>query len=220
MITKKLGFMVTVDGIDGCGKTTTIKQIQQELETLNIPVLVVSSLQQTAIGRSIRTLLMEQSDKMDFYTQVLLMLAARRDIYNKIIAPAIIAGKVVLIDRWVESTIAYQAFGPNDEQSAVALAREIISLTARSIGLIQPRKRLVITIDQETRKERCKARGNMDSFDSKDDAFFRNAIRGYDWCISNLGDCNVIQHTALEQHQASDALHQFTATIIAEYLTS
>lgn len=217
MTLNKLGFMITIDGIDGCGKTTTIQQIKKELESLNIPVLVVSSLQQSAVGRQIRALLMEQCDQMDFYTQVLLMLAARRDIYTKIISPAIMAGKVVLIDRWVESTIAYQAFGPNNVIDAIPLANEIITLTTRSIGQIQPRKRLIITIDSTTRKARCITRGNMDSFDAKEDMFFERAICGYEWCISNLGDYTVIPHTALGQNITTETLHRFIASIVTEY---
>lgn len=209
--------MVTVDGVDGCGKTTVVEQIKKELESANIPVLTVSSLQQTAVGRAVRTLLIEQSDHMDFYTQVLLMIAARRDLYSKVIAPAIIAGKVVLVDRWVETTIAYQAFGPNESTSAAALAREIISLTARSIGQIQPRRRLIIDIDTETRMERCIARGNADSFDSKDVEFFEKVINGYKWCINNLGKCNVINHTELELQNVSTVLQVFIDDIKTEY---
>lgn len=103
--------LLTFEGIDGCGKSTQVKLLQDKLEAGAVPSLVVREPGGTAVGEDIRQVLLHNNYSLSLQTELLLYMAARSELSEQIITPALRAGKIVLCDRFTDSTMAYQGYG-------------------------------------------------------------------------------------------------------------
>jgi dTMP kinase len=103
------GLLITFEGIDGSGKSTQARRLKERLETMGYPVSLYREPGGTAIGEKIRTILLDNGHSDMFpLTELYLYLAARAQITAQCIVPALNDGSIVLMDRYIDSTIAYQ----------------------------------------------------------------------------------------------------------------
>ncbi len=109
----KRGAFITLEGPEGCGKTTQIQRLAEQLRTAGVPVLLTREPGGTRTGEAIRQLLQHDcSDAdMDPRTETLLFCASRAQIVTQVIRPALEQGTCVLCDRFTDSTLAYQGYG-------------------------------------------------------------------------------------------------------------
>ena len=114
---KKKGFFIVFEGVEGCGKSYQSKKLFNKLKKVNIPSILTREPGGTDSAELIRNLILKdyfnksKNEKFDKYTDTLLYLAARNEhVLNKII-PALKKKKVIICDRFIDSTIAYQVFG-------------------------------------------------------------------------------------------------------------
>lgn len=108
----KKGLFITFEGLEGCGKTTQAKMIYDFLVNQKIPSIYTKEPGGTKIGDKIRKILLDQkNDSMDYKTEMLLFLASRAENVRLIILPALEEGKIVISDRFYDSTTAYQGYG-------------------------------------------------------------------------------------------------------------
>ena len=108
----KKGLFITFEGLEGCGKTTQAKMLFDFLIKQKIPSIYTKEPGGTKIGDKIRKILLDQkNDGMDYKTEMLLFLASRAENVRLIILPALEKGKVVISDRFYDSTTAYQGYG-------------------------------------------------------------------------------------------------------------
>ena len=108
----KKGLFITFEGLEGCGKTTQAKMLFDFLINKSIPSIYTKEPGGTKIGDKIRKILLDQkNDGMDYKTEMLLFLASRAENVRLIILPALEEGKVVISDRFYDSTTAYQGYG-------------------------------------------------------------------------------------------------------------
>jgi dTMP kinase len=118
------GSFIAFDGGEGCGKSTQIARLRDRLTQLGLDVLAVRDPGATRIGEMIRSILLNPDHtEMGMRCEMLLYMAARAQMMHEVIRPALDAGKVVLTDRFVSSTLAYQLGGDGlnaDEIRAVA----------------------------------------------------------------------------------------------------
>jgi len=106
------GFFITFEGLEGCGKSTQVKMLFYALRERGIPVIVTKEPGGTKIGDKIRKILLDQKyDGMDYKTEMLLFLASRSENVRLNIIPALKEGKIVISDRFHDSTTAYQGYG-------------------------------------------------------------------------------------------------------------
>lgn len=109
---KRQGFFVTFEGPEGGGKSTQIRHLQSALASEGFEVLLTREPGGTPISQSIRSILLDPSNtSMSSRTETLLFNAARAQLVEDIIRPALAQEKVVLCDRYADSTIAYQGYG-------------------------------------------------------------------------------------------------------------
>jgi dTMP kinase len=107
-----MSFLITLEGPDGGGKTTQIRLLQAHLEERGYRVLATREPGGTAIGEQIRAMLHDPANAaMLPPAEVLLYQASRAQLVGEVIRPALAAGMLVLCDRYVESTLAYQGYG-------------------------------------------------------------------------------------------------------------
>ncbi|GAI98030.1 unnamed protein product, partial [marine sediment metagenome] len=108
----KRGLFITFEGLEGCGKTTQAKMLFDFLTEQRISSIYTKEPGGTKIGDKIRKILLDQkNDGMDYKTEMLLFLSSRAENVRLIILPALEKGKVVISDRFYDSTTAYQGYG-------------------------------------------------------------------------------------------------------------
>ena len=106
------GKLITFEGLDGCGKSTQINLLAQNLRTQGYDVLLTREPGGSLLGQKIRQLLLDPNhDELADHTEAFLYAADRAQHIAEVIKPALAAGKIVLCDRYVDSTIAYQGYG-------------------------------------------------------------------------------------------------------------
>jgi len=108
----KKGLFITFEGLEGCGKTTQAKMLYNLFNKQGIPSIFTKEPGGTKIGQKIRKILLDQkNDGMDYKAEMLLFLASRAENVRLIILPALEEGKIVISDRFYDSTTAYQGYG-------------------------------------------------------------------------------------------------------------
>ena len=149
---KDKGYFISFEGIDGSGKSTQIKKLARFLETLDFNVIITREPGGSVGGEEIRNLLLKgQVDRWSAETEILLFTAARRDHLERIILPAIDDGKIVLCDRFTDSTRMYQGMrGPN--------LRNLVDMLNEKVINRDPDLTIIIDIDPEISLKRAKSR--------------------------------------------------------------
>jgi len=108
----KKGLFITFEGLEGCGKTTQAKMLYNYLNKKGIPSVFTKEPGGTKIGQKIRKILLDQKNEgMAYKTEMLLFLASRAENVRLVILPALEEGKIVISDRFCDSTTAYQGYG-------------------------------------------------------------------------------------------------------------
>lgn len=127
-----MGYFITFEGIEGCGKTTQIKRAAQSLREAGHRVVVTREPGGCPIADDIRAILLDAGNSaMVPTTELLLYAAARAQHVAEVIAPALAEGAVVLCDRFTDSTLVYQGFGRNLDRDLIA---RLNTLAAGQIG--------------------------------------------------------------------------------------
>ena len=149
---RKKGYFISFEGIDGSGKSTQIKKLARFLESLDFDVIITREPGGSVGGEEIRNLLLQgQVDRWSAETEILLFTAARRDHLERIILPAIDDGKIVLCDRFTDSTRMYQGMrGPN--------LRNLVDMLNEKVINRDPDLTIIIDIDPEISLKRAKSR--------------------------------------------------------------
>jgi dTMP kinase len=150
------GFFITFEGIDGSGKSTQIENLAIFLKNLGFDVITTREPGGSIGGEEIRNLLLQGDvDRWSAETEILLFTAARRDHLEKIILPALNEGKIVICDRFTDSTRMYQGMRGSKLRSLVdRLNEEVIHL--------DPNLTIIIDIDPEISLKRAKSRKTVE----------------------------------------------------------
>ncbi|MBI5181766.1 MAG: dTMP kinase [Nitrospirae bacterium] len=172
---KKKGLFITFEGIEGCGKTTQMNLLSDYLKKEGVSVLKTREPGGTKIGEKIRDILLNPDNKkMAKETEILLYGASRMHHVKELIEPAIKAGKIVLCDRYADSTLAYQGFGRN---MGVSFIKKVCPL---SLGTIQPDLTILLDLDVKAGLDRIRNRkGGRDRIEKEKIAFHNRVRKGY-----------------------------------------
>ena len=104
---------ITFEGAEGCGKSTQAAMLKEHLEKMGKNVILTQEPGGTALGKGLRKILLDPQVSIDETTEIYLFAADRSDHVSKIIKPALSEGNIVISDRYVDSTLAYQIGGRN-----------------------------------------------------------------------------------------------------------
>ncbi len=177
------GWFITFEGLDGSGKTTQIKRLAAWLERRGLPVLLTRQPGGTAAGDRMRALLLDAgAAPLAPMAEMALMFADRAQAIAEVIRPALEAGKIVLCDRFTDSTEAYQGAGRGLESAIVLELHRLIC------GNLQPDLTLLLLPGFEASLARARHRNtrvqeqtgtNEGRFEAEQDAFYRRVWEKY-----------------------------------------
>jgi dTMP kinase len=172
--------LITFEGIEGSGKSTQAKRLREWLEGKGRSVLLTREPGGTPVGDQVRQVLLRPGNEMDAWTELFLLQASRRELCRTVIRPALEKGMIVLVDRFGDSSVAYQGYGRGLDIEAV---RGIIE---KATGGLLPDATLLFDIDPETGLERSsglekseREGSALDRVESESIDFFRKVRRGY-----------------------------------------
>ena len=160
---------ITLEGIEGSGKTSSIKSITDLLDKRNISYIVTREPGGSSIGKELRAILLHPDTEISPEVELMLMLSDRKDHVEKIILPNLEKGNWVVSDRFMDSSIAYQGGGRQ-------LGKKLIISVAEYLNLPQPDLTLLFDLPVEISLSRVKARGDLDRFE-KEEIEFHKRIR-------------------------------------------
>ena len=160
---------ITLEGIEGSGKTSSIKSITDLLDRKRISYVVTREPGGSSIGSELRSILLDPKTEISSEVELLLMLADRKDHVEKVILPNLKTGNWVISDRFMDSSIAYQGGGRK-------LDKKMIDSFSKNLSLPNPDLTLLFDVPVEISLSRVKARGELDRFE-QEKLDFHNRIR-------------------------------------------
>ena len=180
--TSKRGLFISLEGIDGAGKSTHIVPLAQAFAERGRKVRCSREPGGTPLAESLRQLVLHEP--MDALTEALLMFAARRDHVRQVIAPALARGEVVLCDRLTDATFAYQGGGRGFDWETLQILEKIVltwqnGSQAHAYGLLQPDLTLWFDVPAATAAVRLSGVRAPDKFEAQSAEFFEQVNGGY-----------------------------------------
>tara|TARA_B100000780_G_scaffold276792_1_gene246093 strand:- start:826 stop:1455 length:630 start_codon:yes stop_codon:yes gene_type:complete len=168
------GKFLTIEGVEGVGKSTNLESIKQILESEGINFVATREPGGTLIAEKIRALLLEHhQEKLCELSELLLVFAARAQHLEVVIKPALEAGTWVLCDRFTDATYAYQGGGRGLNFNTIS---ELENLTQ---GTLRPDFTLILDLDPEIGLSRAKNRGELDRIELEKTDFFKKVRASY-----------------------------------------
>lgn len=166
------GTFITIEGPDGSGKSTQIEYIRQYLEHVGLDAIFTREPGGTPVSEKIRAIILDKNNsEIAPITEALLYAASRAQHVSQLIAPALDRGKVVVCDRFLDSSIVYQAY-------ARGLGKCVNAINQYAIGECQPDITFLLRLPAEEAMSRIT--GHKDRLESEDIEFHRQVAEGYD----------------------------------------
>lgn len=168
------GYFITIEGPDGAGKTTQMRLLVEYLNSINKKVITTREPGGTSISEDIRNIILNKKNtQMDCITEALLYAASRAQHVKEVIIPALQAGKVVICDRFVDSSIVYQGIGRNIGIEKIQMINDVAT-----DGLI-PDITLLFKIDPQIALNRKTKRNRGDRLELENIEFHQRVYQGY-----------------------------------------
>ncbi len=165
------GLFITFEGADGCGKTTQIKMLKDYLENSGYDVVLTREPGAKGLGEKVREILLNYDGEVSDRCESFLFLADRAQNIDTIVNPAVKAGKIVLCDRHIDSTAAYQGYGRGLDLERINMLNKLATDGK------MPDLTLVFDIDVETSMQRVGK--NKDRMESAGVEFHNKVRNGY-----------------------------------------
>lgn len=168
----KKGIFISIEGPDGSGKSTQIENIRQFFKDKNLETIFTREPGGTSIGERIREIILDNNCReMDYMTEAMLYAAARAQHVAQVIKPALEAGKIVICDRFVDSSIAYQGYGRR-------LGEAVAIINSYAVAGCMPDVTFLLKLDPAVGRNRIRE-DQQDRLESEKEAFHDEVFRGY-----------------------------------------
>ena len=176
---KKKSFFITFEGIEGSGKSYQAKKLHKNLKKKNIPVILTREPGGTKNAEIIRNIILKDyffhnnKKQFDKYTDTLLYLAARNEHVKNVIKPAFFKKKIILCDRFIDSTLAYQVFGKKVDQNLINSVHKYI------LGKIKPDITFILKVSLKKAFNRLKIRKKKNRYDKFPKKFYDGVQKAF-----------------------------------------
>tara|TARA_Y200000002_G_scaffold376271_1_gene379864 strand:- start:293 stop:940 length:648 start_codon:yes stop_codon:yes gene_type:complete len=176
---KKKPFFIVFEGVEGCGKSFQSKKLFNKLKKNKVDVLLTREPGGTKSAELIRNLILkdyfsrDRKEKFDKYTDTLLYLASRNEHIKNKIKPALQKNKVVICDRFIDSTIAYQVYGKKVD------LKFINNIHKKILQGINPNIVFILKVSSKSSKRRLKKRKSKNRYDNFAQSFYKRAQKSF-----------------------------------------
>ena len=201
------GVLIALEGVEGSGKSTQCRLLAELLTARRHDVVSTSEPDGTALGTAIRTLFEGEGPAPTALTQTFLFMAARQQHVTQVIRPALTRGAVVLSDRFVDATMAYQGFGQGVDLETIR------DLNALATGGVMPDLTLLLDLDPAAGMARIGTR-RLDAFERMGLAFHERVRDGY----LEIARAEKRRVVVLDAGQDVAALHTAVSAAVEELL--
>jgi len=167
------GRFITLEGIDGAGKSTHMRWISRFLQRRGVRIKMTREPGGTAVGEKLRRMVLGKGQRLHPETETLLMFAARREHLDKLILPALERGTWVLCDRFTDATFAYQSGGSGVPWDKVGMLEEWVHQ-----GL-QPDLTILFDLSPELGRQRAGRKRRPDRFERERETYYRRVHEAY-----------------------------------------
>lgn len=164
---------ISFEGIEGSGKSTLLEAVATHLRALGRDLLLLREPGGSAVGDAVRDIFLRPGAAIEPLVEAFLMNASRAQLVGESIRPALAAGRTVLCDRYLDSSLAYQGYGRGLD---IALVR---SLCDSATGGLYPDRTLLVDVSVEVSRARVASRGPSDRMDAQTIDFYRRAREGF-----------------------------------------
>lgn len=204
---------ITFEGIDGSGKSTQIQLLKEWLERLDHTVTVLREPGGNVVSEQIRQLLLDSTEHIEPRCELLLFTAARAQLVSKVIRPALKAGHIVICDRYIDSSVAYQGYGRGLPIDDIVRINDFATA-----GLIPDITFIFdLTVDDAAKRAGFRSNDNKtkpDRMEQSGDAFFERTKQGYIELAQNANRNIFIIHAGDSMHDIRDQVE----TIVGRFL--
>ena len=175
---KKKPLFIVFEGVEGCGKSFQAKKLYNNLKKNRVETIITREPGGTKSSELIRNLILKDyftkdtNEKFDKYTDTLLYLAARNEHIKNKIKPALLKKKVVICDRFVDSTIAYQVFGKKINKNLIDIIHKHI------LDGLKPNLTFILKVSSSTSRKRLLKRKSKNRYDNFSQSFY-NKVQKY-----------------------------------------
>lgn len=153
------GLFISVEGSDGSGKSTQLENIKKYYENKGVTILATREPGGTKISEKLRTILLDKANtEMSPVTEMMIYAASRAQLVEEVIKPALERGEVVICDRFIDSSIAYQGYGRG-------LGDMVESVNLYAIGGVMPDLTIFLDLDPELGRQRVQSRYGQEQMD-------------------------------------------------------
>ena len=210
---KKKPFFIVFEGVEGCGKSFQSKKLLNNLKKKNINVLLTREPGGTKSAELIRNLILkdyfskDSKEKFDKYTDTLLYLAARNEHIKNKITPALKDKKIVICDRFTDSTLAYQVFGKKVNIDFINNANKYI------LKGLKPNITFVLKVSTNSSRKRLKKRRTKNRYDNFAQSFYSKAQKSFLKIAKNKKNYYV-----LDSSYNDNSLEKKILKIVCKYL--
>ena len=176
---KKKGLFITFEGIEGSGKSFQSKKLYQRLKSMKISAILTREPGGTRNAERIRNILLEdyfhknRKEQFDKYTDTLLYLAARNEHIQGKIKPALYKKKIIICDRFIDSTTAYQVFGKGVNKNLVKAIHKY------TLGNIKPDLTFILKVNINKALQRLKKRKKKNRYDKFSKKFYQKVQKAF-----------------------------------------
>lgn len=167
----QLGKFITLEGVDGAGKTSHIEFIKEYLTNLKLDFIMTREPGGTELGERLREILLH--DEMTPKTETILMFAARNEHIEKVIRPGLTSGAIVISDRFTDASYAYQSGGKGVEDEEIDVLKDLVQKN------LQPDLTFLFDLPVEVSIKRLKKTRKLDKFEKEEKDFHENVRTKY-----------------------------------------
>lgn len=167
----QLGKFITLEGVDGAGKTSHIEFIKEYLTNLKLNFIMTREPGGTELGERLREILLH--DEMTPKTETILMFAARNEHIEKVIRPGLMSGAIVISDRFTDASYAYQSGGKGVEDEEIDVLKDLVQKN------LQPDLTFLFDLPVEVSIKRLKKTRKLDKFEKEEKDFHENVRKKY-----------------------------------------
>jgi len=167
----QLGKFITLEGVDGAGKTSHIEFIKEYLTNLKFDFIMTREPGGTELGERLREILLH--DEMTPKTETILMFAARNEHIEKVIRPGLTSGAIVISDRFTDASYAYQSGGKGVEDEAINVLKDLVQKN------LKPDLTFLFDLPVDVSIKRLKKTRKLDKFEKEEKDFHENVRKKY-----------------------------------------